>query len=444
MADLPHSPEAERAVLGAVLLEPALLDDLPLGTTDFFLERHQLVFEACRELAADRSPIDVLTVQAHLERHGHLERAGGVAFLAALDTELPDLSRASDYAAIVLERARRRRLLEIGQRLERRVQTGTAEASAIARALRREIEDLEGSADSSSGLSGSEVARQAIEHARQCFEQRERTGRAVLGLETGIPRLDQLLGGLQQGLYLLAGAPGVGKTTLALQIALNVARHAPVVYLTFENSARNLVTKTLCGLADVNPREARRGFVPAVRLHEAAENLEACLRNILFIDGSGATTIASARTQARRRLEQAGVASGLVVVDYLQLWAKTSRELRGLSDTRAKVEALGGDLIDLSRRLSSPVLALASQSRAGGAYGRGGGEASLDSLKESGDLEYAADVALFLTPPKERKVQPPAVALDLTIAKNREGPTGMVELVARPDRGTVREVVGEG
>ena len=157
------------------------------------------------------------------------------------------------------------------------------------------------------------------------------------------------------------------------------------------------------------------------------------------MDGDGRLTVAHLRGRARRLLAAQGAQRCLIVVDYLQLWAKTSRELRELSDVRAKVDTLGGELIALSKALDSPILALSSQSRAGGGYGRGGGETALDSFKESGDLEYSADVALFLTEARERKAAPPAVALDLTVRKHRNGPTGTVELVFLPERGLLRE-----
>ena len=261
----------------------------------------------------------------------------------------------------------------------------------------------------------------------------------MLGLQTGVPRLDGLLSGLNRGLYLLAGPPGMGKTTFALQTALHVAREAPVVYASFENSATNLLLKAVCGHGGINARDVRRGFVNPRTLAAAGDELAPLLGRLDILDGDGRLTVGHLRGRARRLLAAQGSRRCLVVVDYLQLWAKTSRELRDLSDVRAKVDTLGGELIALSKQLDSPVLALSSQSRAGGAYGRGGGEAALDSMKESGDLEYSADAALFLTESKERKPAPPAVALDLTVRKNRNGPTGMVELVFLPERGLLRE-----
>ena len=236
----------------------------------------------------------------------------------------------------------------------------------------------------------------------------------------------------------------MGKTSLAMQIALHVAREVPVVFVTYENSGRNLLRKALCTKAELQVRDLSRGYADLDRLAEAAHGLRSELERLVLIDGDNRMTVGRLRAQARRALEQRGAERCLIVVDYLQLWAKVSRELRDLTDVRSKVDTLGGELISLARRLDSPVLAISSQNRASGNYGRGGGQAALDSLKESGDLEYSADAALFLTETSEREVEAPAKALDLTLRKHRHGPTGEVPLVFLPERGVFREEAQQG
>src|ERR1700687_2206825 len=289
---LPHSDEAERAVLGSILLDSTLLEEIPLGVTDFYLQRHQVIFDACRELAADGAPVDIRTLQAALERRGEFEQVGGLAYLTGLDLDLPDIRRVGAYADIVRERAMRPRLLQAAERLDRRARTGQADAAAIAALASRELEGLQDPATEERGPSSSRLLRQLIEDTEARHERRVATGKAVLGLQTGVPRLDGLLSGLNRGLYLLAGPPGMGKTTFALQTALHVAREAPVVYASFENSATNLLLKALCGRAEISARDVRRGYVKAQRLAAAAAELEPALRRLDILDGDGRLTVA--------------------------------------------------------------------------------------------------------------------------------------------------------
>jgi len=269
--------------------------------------------------------------------------------------------------------------------------------------------------------------------------QREATGSAVLGVPTGFGQLDNLLGGLTEGLYLLAGPPGMGKTTLALQIAAAATTDVPVVVVTFEHAPENLTLKLLCARAGVNLRDVQRGYADLAKLRHAAEAWESVAQRLAVVEGGSQLTVAHVRAQARRAIRQHQAERCLVVVDYLQLWAKVAEDLRGNFSIRERVDMLGGLLRELALGLRSPVLTLASQNRSAGNYGTGKGSAALDSLKESGDLEYAADVVLFLTEAQEHIATPPARAVELTVAKNRHGDTGKVGLIFRPDLGMMRE-----
>jgi len=279
-----------------------------------------------------------------------------------------------------------------------------------------------------------------LQEAEKRRQERERTGKACIGLPTGIERLDAYLGGMNEGLYILAGAPGMGKTTLALQIAATVTKEAPVIYVTFENSPENLTLKAIASRARVNPQDVQRGWADVSALRQAAEAWRPVANRLALIEGTSRLTLGQVRAKALQAMNRHKADKCLVIVDYLQLWAKASEELRGFQSVRERVEALGSQLRELATRLHSPVLALASQNRAQGDYGGGKGAANLDSLKESGDLEYTADAVLFLTQAKERQATPPARAVDLTLAKNRNGDIGKVELIFRPDIGDFREV----
>ena len=281
---------------------------------------------------------------------------------------------------------------------------------------------------------------QVLTEAETRRHHREVTGTAVLGAATGLSRLDDLLGGLTTGLYLLAGPPGGGKTTLALQFATAIACALPVVFVTFEHSPANLILKALCARAGLNPQQIQRGLIALDPLQRVALEWHPVAARLAFLEGGSHVTVAQLRTHVQRVMHQHHASQCLVVVDYLQLWAKVADEWRQDRVTvRERVELLGGALREFALRLQSPVVALASQNRAQGHYGNGKGLAALDSLKESGDLEYTADVVLFLTESGERTALAPARAVDLTVAKNRHGDTGRVALIFRPDLGILRE-----
>jgi replicative DNA helicase len=215
-----------------------------------------------------------------------------------------------------------------------------------------------------------------------------------------------------------------------------------VLVVTFEHTPSNLLLKALCTRAGLNPQQVQRGFADLDVLQHTALAWQPIAQHLAIVEGSSQLTVAQIRAYARGAMRQHQAPQCLIIVDYLQCWAKVAEDLRGSSVTvRERVEILGSTLRELALRLNSPVLALASQNRAQGHYGNGKGIAALDSLKESGDLEYAADVVLFLTETGERTALPPARAVDLTIAKNRHGETGRVELIFRPDIGLLREEI---
>jgi replicative DNA helicase len=285
----------------------------------------------------------------------------------------------------------------------------------------------------------SALVPQVLADAQARRLQRETTGSAVLGVPTGLGQLDHLLGGLNEGLHLLAGPPGMGKTTLALQIAAAATRDIPVVVVTFEHAPANLTLKLLCARAGINPRDVQRGYADLAQLQRAAEIWQPVAARFAVVEGSSQLTVTQVCAHALQAMRYHQAERCLVVVDYLQLWAKVAEDLWGNMSIRERVDMLGGLLRELALRLRSPVLALASQNRAAGNYGNGKGTAALDSLKESGDLEYAADVVLFLTEAHERGALPPARGVELTVAKNRHGETGKMGLIFRPDLGTLRE-----
>ncbi|MEP7218326.1 MAG: DnaB-like helicase C-terminal domain-containing protein [Bacteroidota bacterium] len=290
--------------------------------------------------------------------------------------------------------------------------------------------------DRSSGITGNEVLRLAIASMEVRRAKYEATGKPVMGLPTGISAIDDKLNGLEAGLHLLGAGPSTGKTTLATQIAIHVARSgSPAVYVTFENSAENLIIRVACQLAELDFQDVRRGLVDPAPLGVVAREYGEIFGRITMIDGSGRLTVPDIRATALQAMTQHRAESVLIVVDYLQLMAKASAELRNMATGREKVEALAADLREMGMAINAPILALSSLNRADGAYGESGKTPPVSSLKESGDLEFAADTIIMLSTSSTRIPVEPLRAIDATLKKNRLGPLGSVDLIFDPTRG---------
>lgn len=275
-----------------------------------------------------------------------------------------------------------------------------------------------------------EVLRE-VAARRQAVRER---GSATVGLPTGIARLDRLLGGLQPGLHLLAAEPGQGKTTFALQLGANVARSGwPVLFVSFEEALPRLALKVLCQAAGLEAKRYAEGHGDPLRLERAVREQGPALLPLYLVEGTARLQVAQVKAKALQVMTRRKAEKCLVVIDYLQRWASGKREY---GDFRHVVSGLVSELRELALRLDSPILVISSQNRAGQ------GSASLVSLKESGDLEYSADTALFLVEAR-RAVSPPARAVDLAVEKNRYGDRGKVELIFKPDIGTFREEAQE-
>jgi len=326
------------------------------------------------------------------------------------------------------------------------------DTSVPASEIGRELEEAAVSAqraisalDAGEAKMGSALVVEVLAKARENRQHYLDTGKPRMGIKTGIPGFDELTGGLKQAVYLVAAGPSVGKTTTVAQIAAKVAGDGvPVVYATFENSSENLTLKMVCARAGVDTRKVERGTTDDAPLHEAAVQLEPAFERMAFLDGTSALTTSHIRANALRLMRRFGTEKCLVVVDYLQLYAKASAEMRSLTSVRERVEAIAAQLQELSKSLNNPVVAIASLKRDATGYGGDGTKSpGLDALKESGDLEYSADVVTFLTRDtkrtEEKGMSEPTSAINWFVEKSRNDRRGKVEMIFYADKGQVRE-----
>jgi len=259
------------------------------------------------------------------------------------------------------------------------------------------------------------MVERVLELASEARASKE-SGRATLGIPTGLADLDRTLTGLNPGLYVLGGAPGVGKTSLALQWAMKAAEEVPVVYVTYENSPPNLALKAIGRLANIPPSDVERGVADLAKLQEGAADFGKIAHRLAFVEGTPDTTTASIQGQARQAMARHGARRCLVIVDYLQRMAHAS----GYGTLRENVSALTLGLRKLATRLDSPVLAISSLSRGVNNYTH----PTLEALKESGDLEFTADVVLLLGEREDALGKGRRRMVDLSVAKNRFGEAG--------------------
>ncbi|MBF0556146.1 MAG: AAA family ATPase [Nitrospirae bacterium] len=258
---------------------------------------------------------------------------------------------------------------------------------------------------------------------------------AVIGIPSGISPLDSLLGGFQRGIIMLAAEPGKGKTTFLVQMCISAALNGfPAIFVSFEESLSNLGLKCICNVSKMDSKPYREGYGDIVKFEDAISKHAADLSLVHFIEGSGKLSIDQVRGKALQVISRCKTSKCLIVVDYLQAWASL---YHGYEDYRHVISSFAGELRGLSKRLDSPVLVVSSQNRGGQ------NTSKLTSLKESGDLEYGADAALFLTDTTNTifPITPPARGIELSVEKNRYGDKGKIALVFRPDFGLFMEPI---
>jgi replicative DNA helicase len=418
---VPFDLAAERATLGALLLErEAIVAVAPiLGPDHFYLQKHAYIYEAMLACYHRREPPDLATVGAELRRQERLDLVGGLAFLGELAAEVPTAVHVEYYARAVEQTSVRRRLIEAGGRI-----------AAIGYDERLEVDEALGQAEGEVLAIATRPAGQNFVHIAQLaddlFAQITRAQDAagdLSGLTTGIPDLDELTGGLQRSdLIIVAARPGVGKSSLAMTLALNAAveADASVGVFSLEMSRDQLMQRMVAMRTGINAKRLRAGQLRADELPRVMDTLGYLSERAIYIEDTPAITITDLRNRARRLHALSGL--DLVVVDYLQLVRATRAEGRV-----QEVGEIARGLKHLARELDVPVIALSQLSRA--VEGRASHVPMLSDLRESGEIEQAADIVMFIYREElyDRATEQRGLA-ELHIAKHRNGPLGVVPL----------------
>jgi len=424
---LPHSREAEEAVIGAILINPEAYFDVAhfLKGEDFYIHRNRWVWEAFTRLNEKRTPIDLLTVQEELEQMGNLSEIGGPAYLTALTTNVPTSLHAEAYGHIVEQTAIRRRLIQA--------------ANQIAKVAYQEDITVETSIDEAEkavfGVSERKLTRD-LQHIRQAaseyydrVDSLARRDGEMYGVPTGFIDLDRLLGGMQPSdLLIIAGRPGQGKTSFLMSAAKNAAQihKKRVAIFSMEMSSEQLVQRLISQETEIDSQRLRIGDLEEDEWPLFAQAIEVLGGTHIFLDDTPAITPTQMRAKCRRLHMEYGL--DLVVVDYLQLMSGDQR----IDNRVQEVSYISRNLKVLARELNVPVLAAAQLSRA--VEQRADKRPVLSDLRESGSLEQDSDIVMFIYRPDQYEEDSIwKNVTEIMVAKHRNGPVGSVKLVFRSD-----------
>ena len=425
----PHDEEAEKSVLGAILIDSSAIGLVAefLKSEHFYLPQHQDIYSSMIILYEKQQPIDLVTIADQLKSEGNVKKIGGKTYLSDLINTVPTSAYVEHYARIIVSQYVKRKLIEMSSRM---VEKAFDEKGDVRRLLDQAEVDIFALAQSHLRQDFIEI-KEILAESFERLEEFMKKGSHLRGLTSGFRDLDNKLAGMQDSnLLILAARPGIGKTTLALNMALHAAtkEKTPVGFFSLEMSKEELVDRLLVGQADIDAWRLKTGKLTDEELKRLTEAMGELSEAPIFIDDTPGATILEMRTKARKLKMEKDIK--LVIVDYLQL-ADSGRRF----DNRVQeVSFVSQGLKNLARELRIPVLAISQLSRA--VEQRNSRKPQLADLRESGAIEQDADVVMFIyyEEDSEDLLNQSKRLVKLYIAKHRNGPTGEIDLMFRGDR----------
>ena len=427
---LPHSAEAERAVLGAVLLDNTLFDQTSeiLIPGDFYLESHRCIFSTMERLSSDSRVIDSLTLREELKKDNTLGAVGGVTYIASLLDGVPRVSSVDHYARIVKEKSLLRKLIHSANEILLRGISNEEDPLELLERAEKSIFEIGQEKMKSGFVQLQDLLTESYENIESLYQRKE----LITGVSTGFVDLDRLTSGFQPAdLIIVAARPGLGKTSLVVNIAQYAAiQDAKAVGIfSLEMAAQQLVTRMLCAEARVDSHKVRSGYLSKEDWNRLAKTMSKLARAQVFVDDTPGISIVEMRSKARRLKAEHGL--DLLIVDYLQLMSGTSTGTRVRYENRQQeISAISRSLKAMAKELQVPLIAVSQLSRAP-EQRRGDHRPQLSDLRESGSIEQDADLVLFIYREdlykKEEDLEEQGV-VQLIIGKQRNGPTGVVKL----------------
>ena len=426
----PQSLDAEKSLLGAVLIDDNVLADVSdkLKPMDFYDNRHETIFASMMRLYEKHKPVDLLTLSDDLQSKSQLETVGGSSFLTELTNYVPTAAHATAYADMVRGKAVRRRLIKASAEL---AELGYDEDKSIEELLGQAEADLFSVSDAS--LKQDLVSLESIlAESFDRIEELHRNKGSLRGVATGYKDFDAKTAGLQKSdLLILAARPAMGKSTFVSNLAYNVAsqQKKAVLFFSLEMSKDQLVDRMLADVSGVDAFNIRTGNLSETDFGKLSDAMGEMAEAPIFIDDTPGMSVLEMRTKARREAHNQPL--GLIIIDYLQLMQGSGRNN---SDNRVQeVSEISRGLKLIARELDVPVIALSQLSRS--VESRHPQIPQLADLRESGSIEQDADLVTFLY--REDYYNPETEnqhITDLIIAKHRNGPTGKIQLFFHPER----------
>ncbi|MFC1617341.1 replicative DNA helicase [Candidatus Margulisiibacteriota bacterium] len=424
----PQAIEAERSVLAAMMMsKDAVSQVVPnLGPTYFYKEAHSQIYRAIIDLYQQNEPIDLVTISDRLKKNNALEIAGGHSYLAEILDSEPTAAHAEKYAEIIAEKAILRKLIDTGSSIVSASFKDENDADSVLELAQRNIMDLSKERVKDQFIILKDILMPVVDSIHQVYDNKDK----ILGVSSGYKDLDQVTSGFQKSdLIILAARPSMGKTTLALNFAMNAAilNNLSVAIFSLEMPKEHLAMKFLCSEAKIDLSRLRTANMMDHEYKSLTQALGKLSETSIFIEDSPSLTPLELRAKLRRLKAETDLK--LVVIDYIQLMRsakrRTENRFQEMSEIVREVKAC-------ARELELPIIALSQLSRE--VEKRPDNIPKLSDLRETGEIEQTSDLVMFIHRPDYYEHSKESTSLTkLLIEKNRNGPTGAIELVFKKD-----------
>lgn len=427
--ELPHSNEAEQAILGAMCIYPNVVSiayEQGLDAKDFYLDMHQRIYQAMQDLSEEHQPIDITTLVARLQDVQQLEIVGGADYIIKLSDTAISSANSIYYINMIKSRAHLRRLIETAENIAEAGFDTSSTIDDVMDQAERDILNVTRSRKASEFKSSKKVVSDVMEELNLLRNSESH----ITGLKTGYSELDRITNGFQRGdLIILAARPAMGKTAFALNIALNASfyNQGAIAVFSLEMPAEALMKRILSAKSSVEGSKLRSGYINDEEFNKLNESANELMESKLFVDDSSNLKVAEIFSKCRKLKSEHGL--DLIVVDYLQLLSGSAR--RYSENRQQEISEISRALKALAREMECPLIALSQLSRS--VEARPDKRPMLSDLRESGAIEQDADIVMFLYREEyynkeENSNDSPTEKTDIDIAKHRNGATGRLHL----------------